>query len=201
MKRCGIYARVSTTKGQDPEVQLLDLRHFARQRGWAIVDEFVDIGISGSKDRRPQLDRIMEFARKRKLDVILCWRFDRWARSTKHLVTSLEELKNLGVDFCSYSEQIDTSSPLGKAMFVIVSAVSELEKNILQERVLAGLRKARNLGKKLGRPTVKIKLAELIALRKHGLSNRAIGEKLGISKDSVRNYLKAAKNGVRKTTP
>ena len=185
-KRCGIYARVSTTaKGQDPRVQLLDLRNYAKSRNWSVIGEFVDVGISGTKDSRPELNRLMELARKRKLDSILVWRFDRFARSTSHLLRSLEEFKQLGIDFCSYQENLDTSTPLGQAMFTIVSAVAQLERDILIERVQAGLRKARSLGKRLGRPHSAVDTKKLLELKAKGVPVRSIGKMLGISSATV----------------
>src|SRR5262245_28681996 len=117
-KRVALYARVSTrNNGQDPETQLSALREYATHRGFAVLSEYVDIGISGAKDRRPQLDRLMADARQRKFDVVLVARFDRFARSTKHLVLALEEFSTLGIDFVSLSESIDTSTPMGKMVF------------------------------------------------------------------------------------
>lgn len=189
-KRCGIYARVSTTtKGQDPKVQLLDLRNYAKQRSWDVIGEFVDVGISGIKDSRPELNRLMELARKRKLDSILVWRFDRFARSTSHLLRSLEEFKQLGIDFCSYQENLDTSTPMGQAMFTIVSAVAQLERDILIERVNAGLRKAKSMGIKLGRPKMPLNIKKMRNLRSNGFGLRSIASKLGVSKETVRKAL------------
>jgi DNA invertase Pin-like site-specific DNA recombinase len=144
------------TLDQSTDSQLLDLRRYVRERGWDIFKEYVDEGISGTKDSRPALNELMNDARKRKFDVVLVWRFDRFARSTKHLILALEEFKNLGIDFVSYQENIDTSSPLGSAIFTIISAVAQLERDIIAERVKAGLRRAKENGKKLGRPTVKV---------------------------------------------
>ena len=152
MKRIAIYARVSTTD-QSTESQLLDLRRYTRERGWTIFKEYVDEGISGTKDSRPALNELMNDAKKRRFDVVLVWRFDRFARSTKHLILALEEFKNLGIDFVSYQENIDTSSPLGSAIFTIISAVAQLERDIIAERVKAGLRNAVVNGKKLANGT------------------------------------------------
>ena len=129
--RVGIYARVSTGE-QNPRMQLKELREYARNLD--VVGEFVDKE-SGAKDRRPELDRLWCLVRGRKVDAVLVWRFDRFARSTKQLVDALEEMNHLGVDFISLHEQIDTSSPMGKAMFTIVSAISEFEREIIRERV------------------------------------------------------------------
>ena len=152
-KRVALYARVSTkNKDQDPETQLMALREYAGHRGFDIADEYVDVGISGAKERRPELDRLMTDARKRKIDAVLVARFDRFARSTRHLVLALEEFQSLGVHFISLSESIDTSTPIGKMVFTIIGAVAELERSLIRERVVMGLARARKQGKRLGRP-------------------------------------------------
>jgi len=189
MKRIAIYARVSTTD-QSTESQLLDLRRYTRERGWNIFKEYVDEGISGTKDSRPALNELMNDAKKRRFDVVLVWRFDRFARSTKHLILALEEFKNLGIDFVSYQENIDTSSPLGSAIFTIISAVAQLERDIIAERVKAGLRRAKKNGKKLGRPRAEVSKGEIYRLHSHGLSLRKIATQLNISKSTVAKYLK-----------
>ena len=143
--RVAIYARVSTTD-QSTDSQLLDLRRYVSERGWHTFREYTDNGISGTKDSRPALNQLMDDAKKRRFDVLLVWRFDRFARSTKHLILALEDFRNLGVDFVSYQENIDTSSPLGSAIFTIISAVAQLERDIIAERVRAGLRRARSSG-------------------------------------------------------
>src|SRR4051794_8930732 len=154
-KRIAIYARVSTkNKDQDPETQLMPLRDYAKARHCVVAEEYVDVGISGSKERRPSLDRLMADARRRKFDAVIVARFDRFARSVKHLVTALEEFNHLGVDFVSLNESIDTSTPMGKTVFVILGAVAELERNLIRERVIAGVTRARSQGKHLGRPRV-----------------------------------------------
>jgi len=136
MKRIAIYARVSTND-QSTDPQLLDLRRYVADRSWESFKEYVDEGVSGTKDSRPALNQLMDDARKKKFDVVLVWRFDRFARSTRHLINALEEFKNLGIDFVSYQENIDTSSPLGSAIFTIISAVAQLERDIIAERVKA----------------------------------------------------------------
>lgn len=191
MKKVAIYARVSTTgKGQDVDLQLRDLRNYVEARGWQTFREYVDNGISGRKDRRPSLDMLMNDARKKRFDAVLVWRFDRFARSTKHLVTALEEFKHLEIDFISFMENIDTSSPMGKAMFTITSAIAELETDILKERVMAGLANARAKGIKLGRPSAKVDTGELLQLRGQGLSIREIAASLQIDKMAVCKTLK-----------
>ncbi len=189
--RVAIYARVSTTD-QSTDSQLLDLRRYVSERGWITFKEYVDEGISGTKDSRPALNVLMNDAKKRRFDVVLVWRFDRFARSTKHLILALEEFKNLGVDFVSYQENIDTSSPLGSAIFTIISAVAQLERDIIAERVKAGLRRAKENGKKLGRPRVNVDPDEIHRLRLKGLSLRQIATELGFSRSTVARSLETA---------
>ncbi len=154
-----------------------------------VVKEYIDEGFSGIKDSRPALNQLMDDARKRKFDAIIVYRFDRFARSSKHLITALEEFKNLGIDFVSYQENVDTSSPLGKALFTIVSAIAELERSIIIERVKGGLKAAKNKGKKLGRPESRFNLNEAHELKRSGRSVRDISKLLGISKSTVSKYL------------
>jgi len=187
--RVAIYARVSTTD-QSTDSQLLDLRRYVRERGWDVFKEYVDEGISGTKDSRPALNELVNNAKKRRFDVVLVWRFDRFARSTKHLILALEEFKNLGIDFVSYQENIDTSSPLGSAIFTIISAVAQLERDIIAERVKAGLRRAAERGKRLGRPKALVEVGEIRRLRSKGLSLRQIGNQLGVSRTTVGQILK-----------
>jgi DNA invertase Pin-like site-specific DNA recombinase len=184
--RVALYARVSTRdKGQNPELQLTELREFATDRGWQIIGEFVDVGISGSKDMRPQLDALLRQAKARKLDVIAVWKLDRFGRSLRHLVDTLAELEALGVAFVCLSDQIDLSTPAGKLMFHVIGAMAEFERALIQERVRAGLAVARSKGKTLGRPKVRRdhdKDAKRIRqLRDEGQSYREIAEELGRS--------------------
>jgi len=188
--RVALYARVSTTD-QSTESQLLDLRRYVRERGWDSFKEYVDEGISGTKDSRPALNELMNDAKKRRFDVVLVWRFDRFARSVKHLILALEEFKNLGIDFVSFGENIDTSSPLGHAIFTIISAIGELERDIIAERVKAGLRRAINSGKRLGRPRASIDLEKLNRLHSEGRSHRQIAAELGTSHATVGRMLRA----------
>jgi len=185
-----IYARVST-QDQSTESQLLDLRQYATSRGWSVFKEYTDNGVSGSTDNRPALNELMDDAKKRRFSAVLVWRFDRFARSTKHLILALEEFRNLGVDFVSYQENIDTSSPLGSAIFTIISAVAQLERDIIAERVKAGLRRARENGQKLGRPRATVDTEKIHWLRSKGLSLRAIGEATGISRTTVSQILQS----------
>jgi DNA invertase Pin-like site-specific DNA recombinase len=183
-KRAAIYCRVSTND-QTVANQLGDLRRYARDRGWQIVDEVSDEGISGTKVSRPGLDRLMDAARKRKFDILLVWRFDRFARSIKHLVLALEELHSLNIDFISYQENIDTSSPLGQVMFTITAAMAAFERNIIVQRVHAGLRRAKSEGKKLGRPLAILDVEKAIVLQKQGLPLAEIATRLKVGKATV----------------
>jgi DNA invertase Pin-like site-specific DNA recombinase len=184
--RCGVYARVSTVgNGQNPEMQLRELREYCERRGWEIAGEYVDIGISGAKDSRPELNRLMADAHKRRFDVVCVWKFDRFARSVSHLLRALETFKALGIEFCSFSEQLDTSTPAGKMVFTVLGAVAELERSLIAERVRAGVRNARAKGKKLGRPRVIVDAAQVAALRAQSDSWPAIARALGVSVGKV----------------
>src|SRR5215472_16318495 len=188
--RVAIYARVSTTThGQDVSLQTRELRQFAEARGWQIAGEYVDVGESGAKDSRPQLIRLMADAHKRRFGVVCVWRFDRLARSVSHLLRALETFKALGIDFVSYSEQMDTSTPAGKMVFTVLGAVAELERSLIVERVRAGLRNARAKGKKLGRPRVIVDAARIARLRSQGKSVREIADELGYSRSLVHKTL------------
>jgi DNA invertase Pin-like site-specific DNA recombinase len=187
--RIGIYARVST-KDQSCELQVRDLRAYCAARGFDLVREYVDVGQSGAKDSRPELNKLMDDARKRQFDAVVCWRFDRFARSTKHLLSALEEFRSLGIQFISYQENIDTSSALGQALFTIVSAVAQLERDLIRERVSAGIRNARVNGRRFGRPRVEADLDEIRRLRAAGHSFRKIAVKVGIGEATVRERLK-----------
>ena len=187
--RVAIYCRVSTLD-QSTDSQLLDLKRYIQERGWHIFKEYCDNGISGTKDSRPALNELMDDAKKRRFDVVLVWRFDRFARSTKHLILALEEFRNLGIDFVSYQENIDTRSPLGSAIFTIISAVAQLERDIIAERVKAGLRRAKDRGKRLGRPQgTALDIEAASRLRREGMGLRQIAEKLGSSKTTVSRVL------------
>jgi DNA invertase Pin-like site-specific DNA recombinase len=192
--RAAIYARVST-KDQSCELQLRDLRAYCAARGFSDLREYIDIGESGAKDSRPQLNELMAAARKRQFDSVIVWRFDRFARSTKHLLLALEEFRSLGIKFISYQENIDTSSPLGQALFTIVSAVAQLERDLIRERVSAGIRNARASGKQLGRPRRGANHDDVRRLRADGASIRQIAQKLGIGYGTVRLRLRQPEEG------
>ena len=151
-RRAALYMRISTKNhGQTTETQALALSEYAAHRGFTVTEEYRDEGISGSKDSRPALDRLMKDARMRKFDVVIVARFDRFARSVSHLLRALEEFSHLGVDFVSLSESVDTSTPMGKMIYTVLGAVAELERNLIRERVHMGLSRARKQGKQLGR--------------------------------------------------
>src|SRR5665213_1323963 len=155
--RIGIYVRVST-KDQSCELQVRDLRAYCAARGFDLVREYVDVGQSGAKDSRSELNKLMDDARKPQFDAVICWRFDRFARSTKHLLTALEEFRSLGIQFISYQENIDTSSALGQAIFTLVRAVTQLARHLIHATDSAGLPTARAHGKRFGRPRVEADL-------------------------------------------
>jgi DNA invertase Pin-like site-specific DNA recombinase len=186
--KAAIYARVSTTNhGQDISVQTRDLEQFAQARGWRLVDSYLDVGVSGSKDRRPQLDRLMADAHKRRFDIVIVWRFDRFARSVSHhLLRALETFNALGIAFVSLSEQMDTTTPTGKMIFTVLGAVAELERSLIVERVRAGLRNARAKGKTLGRPRKIVDATKIAALRAQGRSWRDIAREVGTNTASAR---------------
>jgi DNA invertase Pin-like site-specific DNA recombinase len=186
--RIAIYARVST-KDQSRELQVRDLRAFCTARRFDLVREYVDVGQSGAKDSRPELNKLMDDARKRQFDAIVVWRFDRFARSTKHLLSALEEFRSLGIQFISYQENIDTSSALGQALFTIVSAVAQLERDLIRERVSAGIRNARANGKQLGRPKSSVDRERILELKAQGHSLRQIAANLGVGYGTVRERL------------
>jgi DNA invertase Pin-like site-specific DNA recombinase len=184
--RTAIYARVSTANnGQDPKMQTRELQEYCERRGWKVSGEYVDEGISGAKDSRPELNKLMADAHRRRFDAIVVWRFDRFARSVSHLLRALETFKALGVEFVSLSEQVDTSTPTGKMVFTVLGAVAELERSLIAERVKAGLRNARAKGKRLGRPRVIVDAARIGTLRAHGRTWREITAEMGISKGSA----------------
>jgi DNA invertase Pin-like site-specific DNA recombinase len=176
-----IYARVSTSNGQDPEMQLRELREYCQRRGWQLKGEYIDSGISGMKNSRPELNRLMADAHKRLFDAVVVWRFDRFARSVSHLLRALETFSSLGIQFVSLSEQVDTSTPAGKMVFTVLGAVAELERSLIVERVRAGLRNARAKGKHLGRPRKVLDPTKIKRLRAQGASWRMIGKELNVS--------------------
>jgi DNA invertase Pin-like site-specific DNA recombinase len=187
--RVALYARVSTLNNQDPEMQLSELREYAARRGWQIVEEFTDQGVSGCKESRPALNRLMADACRRRFDAILVWKIDRFGRSLKHLVNALAELAALGVAFISLRDNLDLSTPSGRLMFQIIGAMAEFERALIQERVRAGLRNARNKGKKLGRPRVTVDASKIAFLRTQGRSWAEIVAEMGVGKGTAQRAL------------
>ena len=183
MKRAVLYSRVATF-GQNPETQALDLRRLAEQRGFAIVHEYTD-RISGAKAKRPALDQMLAAAHRREFDIVLVWVADRLARNVRHFLEVLNTLNLLGIEFVSFRKNLDTGGPLGRALVLIVSAVAELERNIIIERVRAGLRRARLEGRALGRKPIEIDRMGLLRDRARGLSLAQLARTYKISRTSV----------------
>ncbi len=183
--RVALYARVSTLNGQDPEMQLSELREYASRRGWIITREYIDQGVSGSKESRPELNRLMADAHRRKFDAVLVWKIDRFGRSLKHLVNALADLCAYGVAFISFRDNLDLSTPSGRLMFQIIGAMAEFERSLIQERVKAGLRNARAKGKKFGRPRAQVDAVRVAELRRDGLSWSQVCRTLKVSKGSA----------------
>lgn len=192
-KTVAIYARVSTGQ-QKADLQIRELRSFVKRSGWKLYKEFVDEGYSGRDTKRPEYIRMMEDARRRRFNILLVWKLDRLSRSTKDLLTTVEELDALGVDFVSYENQIDTTTPSGKLFFTIVAAFAQFEREIIRERVIAGLDNAKRKGKVLGRPKLgNPVIEEAKKLRKKGLSFRQIGRELETPESTIRKRLKSKK--------
>lgn len=198
--RAAIYARVSTNHGQAPEMQTREVREYLDRRGWQLAGEYVDVGISGSKEKRPELDRLMSDAHKRRFDVVAVWKFDRFARSVSHLLRALETFQSLGINFVSLSESLDTSTPAGKMVFTVLGAVAELERSLIAERVKAGLRNARAKGKRLGRPQVSVDARRVADLREAGQSWPQIAKEMSCGVGTAfRAYQSLSKNHAAQT--
>lgn len=188
--RVGLYARVSSFD-QHPDNQLEELRRYCAARGWDVVGEYVDRGISGAKEARPALLKLSQDAKRRRVDVVVCWRLDRLGRSLKHLITLLDELQALGVGFVSLAEGIDATTPAGKLQMHILGAIAEFERGRIVERVKAGLSRAKAAGKTLGRPRV-IVPQERIAAVSH-LPVTAAAEALGVSRSTLKRWRVASR--------
>ena len=194
-RRAALYARVSTRNGQTPENQIRALCEVASRKGWEIVDQYVDHGVSGAKgrDRRPQFDRLLKDATRRKFDVLMAWSVDRLGRSLQDLVSFLGEIRANGIDLYLHVQGLDTTTPAGRALFQMLGVFAEFERSIIQERIHAGLERARSKGTKLGRPPAAERLAErqIIAARAAApqKSIRAIAHELGVSERHVRRVL------------
>jgi DNA invertase Pin-like site-specific DNA recombinase len=166
-------------------MQLREMREYCQRREWIIIGEYVDAGVSGSKDSRPELNRLMIDAKHRRCDAVLVWKLDRFGRSLRHLVNALAELEALGIAFVSLKDNLDLTTPSGRLMFQIIGAMAEFERSLIQERVRAGLRNARAKGTRLGRPTVVVDTSAIASLRAHGASWSTITKGLGIGKGTA----------------
>jgi DNA invertase Pin-like site-specific DNA recombinase len=187
VKRAALYLRVSTLD-QHPETQLYDLRQMANQRGWQIVEEYTD-RVSGAKARRPGLDQLMTDARRGRFDVVLVWASDRLARSVKHFLEVLDELTRLNVEFLSFRENLDTGGPLGRAFIVIISAIAELERNLIIERVRAGMRRARLEGRHIGRKPLELDTRAILSDRARGQSLAQLAKGHRVSRSTIHRLL------------
>ena len=184
MRRIALYARVSTTD-QRPEVQLHSLREYAAARRLEVGEEYTDHGVSGAKDRRPALDRLVADARRRRFDAIAAVKLDRLARSVRHLTALAGELEALGVDLVVLDQAIDTSTPAGRLLFNVLGSIAEFERDLIRERVSAGMAAAKRRGAKVGGPRVVVDAERVARLRRAGRSIREIAAMLGTSKDAI----------------
>jgi DNA invertase Pin-like site-specific DNA recombinase len=190
-----LYARVSTNNGQNPEMQLRELRGYCQRRGFEIAGEYVDNGVSGSKERRPQLDAMLAACRKRQADAVIVYRYDRFARSLRQLVNALAEFDALGIHFISLHEGVDTSTPNGRLVFGIFASIAEFERELIRDRVRSGMAAARARGKHIGRPTrARVDRSKVIELRAQGLTFAKIAAQLGASVGSVFNAATGGKH-------
>lgn len=166
-------------------MQTRELGEYIERRGWNLAGEYIDIGISGTKEKRPELDRLMADAHRRRFDAVVVWKFDRFARSVSHLLRALETFRAQGIEFVSFSEQLDTSTPAGKMVFTVLGAVAELERGLIVERVKAGLRNAKAKGKQLGRPKKILDTNRIAALRANGFGWKRIAADLGVGVGTI----------------
>ena len=178
--RIAIYGRVSTID-QNVDNQIIELEKYCNNRNMSIFSKYIDKGVSGSKESRPEFDRMLADASKRKFDVLLVWKLDRLSRSLKHLLNTLDTLQSLNISFICYSDNIDTTTPTGKLMFQMVGAFAEFERELIRERVKLGLQRAKSKGIKLGRPKLKVNKYKILQMRNSGMSIRSIAKKLNIS--------------------
>jgi len=198
--RAAIYARVSKATGaQHPRMQLRELHEYCERRGWEVAGEYVDHGVSGAKETRPELDRMLADCRKRKLDAVIVYRYDRFARSLRQLVNALEEFRALGVEFVSLHEAVDTSTANGRLVFGIFASIAEFERELIRERVRSGLAAARARGKSIGRPRKTVDAARIAQLRARGASWRTIAHEMGLSIGTVHSALLGRSKNVPET--
>jgi DNA invertase Pin-like site-specific DNA recombinase len=193
ISRVALYARVSTLNSQNPDMQLAELREYATRRGWSIAGEYVDLGVSGSKESRPELNRMMEAAHARVFDAVLVWKLDRLGRSLKHLVTTIEDLSAYSITFVSLRDNLDLSTPSGRLMMHIIGAMAEFERELIRERVAAGIHAARKRGTRIGRPRTYVDPNKVQQLRTAGTPWRQIAKRLGVGTGTaVRALLRAS---------
>jgi len=183
--RAALYARVSTHVGQNPEMQLAELREYCSRRGWEVSGEFVDNGVSGGRERRPELDRMLSACRRRQVDAVVVYRCDRFARSLRQLVNALCEFDALGIQFVSLHEGVDTSTPNGRLVFGIFASIAEFERELIRERVRSGLALARAQGKQVGRPRHPVDVVRVAELRAQGRSWAEIAREMGAGLGTV----------------
>lgn len=192
MKKCAVYARVSTSD-QCITNQLYDLRIFAQQRGLEVACEYTDVGVSGSKARRPGLDAMLKDARKRKFGVVIVAAFDRVARSTKHFLSVVDELDSLGVEFVSRRENIATDGAMGRLFLTIISSIAELEADLIRDRIRAGMRRRKMDGLPVGRQPLDVDHAALVEDRLRGMSLTDVAKRYGVSRASVVRFVRLAR--------
>jgi DNA invertase Pin-like site-specific DNA recombinase len=200
MTRAAIYARVSTHNGQNPEMQLNEVRAYCDRRQWVIAGEYVDTGISGSKEHRPALDLLLTDCRKRRVDAVVVYRYDRFARSVRQLVNALEEFRSLGIDFVSLHEGVDTSTPNGRLVFGIFASIAEFERELIRDRVRSGLAAARARGRQLGRPRIAVDQLRIAELRAEGRGWKAIAAELGVGVGTILRAAEQSEFRVQKTS-
>jgi DNA invertase Pin-like site-specific DNA recombinase len=190
--RVALYARVSTLNGQNPEMQLAELREYAQRRGWEVFSEYCDLGISGAKDSRPQLNRMIADAHARKFDAVVVWKLDRLGRSLKHLVTTIEDLQAYSVSFVSLRDNLDLSTPAGRLMLHIIGAMAEFERSLIQERVVSGISAAKKRGVRFGRPKVYVSALKVRQMRDAGVPWVDIAKRLNAGKGTCQRALARA---------
>lgn len=195
--RAALYARQSRTTGaQNRDTQLRELSEYCQRRGWEIAGEYVDVGMCGAKEQRPELDRLLAECRKRRVDAVVVYRYDRFARSLRQLVNALEEFRALGIEFVSLHEGVDTSTPNGRLVFGIFTSIAEFERQLIRERVRSGLAVARARGKRIGRPRKIVDAVKIARLRAEGASWRTIAAQLGVSVGTAYNVAQGRSKNV-----
>jgi DNA invertase Pin-like site-specific DNA recombinase len=199
--RAALYARVSTHAGQNPDVQLREGREYCERRRWGVTAEFTDVGVSGAKERRPQLDELLAACRKRRFDAVVVSRYNRFARSLPQLVNALGEFEALGIQFVSLHENVDTTTPNGRLVFGIFASIAEFERELIRDRVRSGIAAARARGKRLGRPRRHVDVSQIAALRAEGRSWRDVGRELGVGVATARTAFQARAKNPSKSQP